>query len=57
MRRLVGAVSLLAVYDVRYGSKTDINRFDFYVLCGWLPRCKDFIGVAFWSGAVLCPAC
>ena len=21
------------------------------VLCGWLPHCKDFVGVAFWSGA------
>ncbi|WP_197524363.1 transposase [Novosphingobium resinovorum] len=28
------------------------------VLCGWLPRCKwRFDDLAYWSGAVLCPAC
>jgi len=26
--------------------------------CGWLPRCQArFSVLAFWSGAVFCPAC
>ena len=34
------------------------NRTSGNVLCGWLPRCKEFVRVlARWSGAVLCPAC
>jgi len=30
---------------------------DIDVLCGWLPRCKDYLTSDDWSGAVLCPAC
>ena len=50
--------------NVRLGSKTEVSEDAYdvrfladFVLCGWLPDCKDFVGVAFWSGAVLCPAC
>jgi len=53
----VHAVAMAAYLSCRASHAQNVRFSDDYVLCGWLPDCKDFVGVTFRSGAVLCPAC
>ncbi len=48
-------LSLRQVEDLLF--ERNIDTCHETVLCGWLPRCKDFFSVAAKSGTVLCPAC